>query len=74
MKLVWDNGSATVQAPTKLRSGWPDTPDENRQRELRHTHIYHVGVFKAPDNIRAWCEQERVKRSVADFEAWLETL
>ena len=74
MKLVWDNGSATVQAPKKMRSGFPSAPDTNKQRELRHNHIYHVGAFQVPDDIRAWCEQERVKRSVSDFEAWLKTL
>lgn len=74
MKLVWENERATVQAPKKLRSAWPDSPDANRQRELKHTHIYNVGVFKVPEDIRAWCEQERVNRSVSDFAAWLETL
>ena len=44
MKLVWENGGATVQAPKKLRSAWPNSPDTDRGNFNR---IYSIGTVGA---------------------------
>jgi len=76
MKLVWDNGSATVAASSNLRSRGTmerSTPNTERMNELNRYHIYNVGVFK-PVNVKAFCEQAERDKQVNDFKAWLDTI
>ena len=74
MKLVWDNGSATVAASSNLRSCGTmerSTPNTERMNELNRYHIYNVGMFK-PVNVKEFCEQAEHDRQVNDFKAWLD--
>tara|TARA_R100000654_G_scaffold3723_1_gene12045 strand:+ start:2364 stop:2606 length:243 start_codon:yes stop_codon:yes gene_type:complete len=49
MKLVWENDSPMVQAPTRLRAAWTDMPDVNPMRLERVHPITRMGVGNLMD-------------------------
>ena len=57
MKLVWENGGATVQAPKNLRSAWPNSPNQERDN---HNRLHHIGRFGA------WAIQEQLEQDKRD--------
>tara|TARA_E500000318_G_scaffold111623_1_gene130935 strand:- start:2188 stop:2415 length:228 start_codon:yes stop_codon:yes gene_type:complete len=74
MKLVWENGGATVQAPKKLRSAWPNAPEENRGNFNRIYSIGTVGAWQIQADIKEHQEQQQQKKrdAVMDlFDGWI---
>lgn len=57
MKLVWENGGATVQAPKNCRSGFQNALNSDRADFNR---IHHIGRFGA------WAIQEQLEQDKRD--------
>jgi len=73
MKLVWENGSATVQAPKKLRSAFQRSPDADRANFGRSYHIGTVGAWQIQADIEAYQESKRQDK-IRGFMDWLDTV
>jgi hypothetical protein len=59
MKLVWDNGSATVEAPKKCRSGFPNAPSADRVDFNRFYHIGRFGAWQMQADIHSQLEEQK---------------
>ena len=62
MKVVWDNGSATVQAPKNLRSAWPNAPETDRGSFNRFYSIGKVGAWQMQADIKKHQEEQQQKK------------
>ena len=58
MKLVWENGGATVQAPKNLRSAWPNSPDTTRSDFGRMYNFGTMGVWQQQAMIKEYQEEK----------------
>lgn len=73
MKLVFENDRPTVRAPKKMRSGFPHSPDPDRQSFDRFYSIGTVGAWQMQADIQKHQEEQQQKRRDAVME-WLDTL
>ena len=62
MKLVWDNGGRTVEAPKKCRSAFQNAPNADRANFDRIHHIGRFGAWQIQADIQAHLEQEQQKK------------
>lgn len=59
MKLVWDNGSATVEAPKKCRSGFQNAPSADRVDFNRFHHIGRFGAWQMQAAIQSHLDEQK---------------
>jgi len=62
MKLVWENGEATIEAPKNCRSGFQNALNSDRADFNRFHHIGRFGAWQMQADIQAHMEQQQQKK------------
>ena len=62
MKLVWENGDKAVEAPKKLRSAWPNSPDIDRGNFMAMYPVCRLGAMEMQRVAQEHLEQKNEEK------------